>query len=313
MTNTDKFIEITNFHKSFGSKAVIKDLNFNVKKGEIFTFLGANGSGKTTTIRCLLNIYQADSGTLKITGKNYSREMSNILGYLPEERGLYLDSKVIDTLIYFGRLKNMSASSAKKRSEEFLEQIGLADKRNEQIKNLSSGQQQKIQLGITLVNEPELLILDEPTKGLDPVNRNLLMEILLDLNENKNTTILFSTHLMEEAEKIADRLVMIKNGERKLYGTVAEVRNSFGKNNIQIEFSGNLKESTELFKIRDREKNYAELVLRSNNIEVNDVLSELIEKQNLEIYKFEKAAPSLQDIFVQVSENEGNNKEANNA
>jgi ABC-2 type transport system ATP-binding protein len=305
------FIKINNFSKSFGNKKVINDLNFKVHKSEIFTFLGGNGSGKTTTIRCLLGIYQADAGELTISGKKYNREMSNMLGYLPEERGLYLDANVIETLVYFGQLKGMSAAEARNKAEEYLERVGLSDKIDAEIKSLSSGQQQKIQLGVTLINEPELLILDEPTKGLDPVNRNLLMEMLHELNETRDTTIFFSTHLMEEAEKISDRLLMIKDGEKKLYGNVQEVRESFGENNVQIEYSGNLKSADDLFTVRNKEKNFAELELNSKDISMNKVITELIKNQGLKLTKIEKAAPSLQEIFVEVSEQKS--KEVKNA
>ena len=166
----ENIITIKNFYKSFGSKKVIENLSFEVKQGEIFAFLGANGSGKTTTIRCLLQIYKADKGELLINNKIYSAKMSSMLGYLPEERGLYLNSNVLDTLIYFAQLRGVDKKEAKKRGLEFLEKVGLIDKSNSKISKLSSGQQQKIQLGITIINKPELLILDEPTKGLDPVN-----------------------------------------------------------------------------------------------------------------------------------------------
>lgn len=293
-------IKISNFSKSFGTKKVVKDLNFEVGQGEVFAFLGANGSGKTTTIRCLLGIYEEDQGELTIKGQNYTHAMSKILGYLPEERGLYLDSKVLETIVYFGTLKGMDSNTARKVALEYLERVGLPDKANSKIKELSSGQQQKIQLGITVINAPELLILDEPTKGLDPVNRNLLMEMLHEFNKDKGTTIIFSTHQMEEAEKVADRLVMIKDGKRRLYGEVNEVKQEFGQNNLRIEFTGELKPNPELYEIKLSENNYAELSLLPK-AKVSSVVKHLLEDQKLEVETFDRSLPSLQQIFVTVS------------
>lgn len=294
-------IRIANFSKSFGKKRVIEDLNFEVKEQEVFAFLGANGSGKTTTIRSLLGIYEPDEGELTIDGKRYTHEMSRELGYLPEERGLYLDSKVLETMIYFGQLKGMDAASARKRAEEYLERVGLADKATQKIKNLSSGQQQKIQLGITILNNPSLLILDEPTKGLDPVNRNLLMEMLDEYNKEFGTTIIFSTHQMEEAEKVANRLVMIKNGKRRLYGAVNEVKTEFGGNNVKVEFTGHLKPNEKMFKILNAQQNFAELEV-GNKADINAIITYLMVEQGLKLQSFEHTLPSLQQIFVSVSQ-----------
>ncbi|MFS8130457.1 MAG: ABC transporter ATP-binding protein [Candidatus Dojkabacteria bacterium] len=290
-------ITIKNFSKSFGTKNVIKNLSFTVYAGEIFAFLGANGSGKTTTIRALLDIYKPDEGELLINGKRYSSDDSSILGYLPEERGLYLNSTVIEILTYFGELKGFSAKEAKIEGLKYLTRVELLDKANVKANKLSSGQQQKIQLGITLINRPKLLILDEPTKGLDPVNRNFLMEMLLELNK-EGSTILFSTHQMEEVEKIADRLVMIKDGERKLYGDVNEVKSHFGNNIIRINYKGKLPENTKLYTFTS-ENYYAEIV-PNEGVETASIIKYLAES-DLDIIKFEVGAPSLNEIFIKVS------------
>lgn len=295
-------VEIDNFSKKFGKSTVVEDLSFQVEQGEIFAFLGANGSGKTTTIRSLLGIYEPDAGELLINGKRYTVQMAGQLGYLPEERGLYLDAKVLDTLIYFGELKGMESKDAKQRGKEFLERVGLADKEKEKIKKLSSGQQQKIQLGITIINRPDLLILDEPTKGLDPVNRGLLTELLHELNQEEGTTIMFSTHQMEEAEQIANKLVMIKNGKRRLYGEVNKVKQEFGNDIIHLDYSGELKEAKQLFSIIRKETKYAELKMKEGR-EPKEILETLM-KQGLEISRFEVSTPSLHEIFVQVSNEE---------
>lgn len=295
MTN---IISVKNFSKSFGPTKVLQDLSFEVGKGELFAFLGANGSGKTTTIRCLLNIYQPDSGELLINGRRYGTDQASILGYLPEERGLYNSSKVLETMIYFGQIKGMSAIDAKTASIKYLERVGLEDKQNVQIKLLSSGQQQKIQLGITIINKPSLLILDEPTKGLDPVNRELLLDILKDLNKENNATILFSTHQMDEVEKIADRLLMLKSGKSVLYGHVNDVRKEFGENIIQLEYSGDLKVNDKLFTAKI-EKNYAELN-PNEKITDNEILEYLM-KSGVSVKRFQVTAPSLNEIFIKVA------------
>ena len=293
-------ISIKNFSKSFDNLKVIDDLSFDVKKGEIFAYLGANGSGKTTTLRALLGIYAADSGELLIKGKPYSTEISNLLGYLPEERGLYLESKVLDTMTYFGNLKGLTLLDSKNWSEKYLEEVGLADKANEKIKNLSSGQQQKIQLGITIINKPKLLILDEPTKGLDPVNRDLLMEKLLELH-SEGATILFSSHQMEEVEKIADSVLMLKDGKAALYGDLEEIKKSFGENIIKLRFRGRLPRKTKFYEAKV-EKNTAQLIPK-DGVKNNDILKFLI-KNDVKIINFDLSSPSLHEIFVQISKSD---------
>jgi len=292
-------ISIKNFSKSFGTNKVIDNLNFTVQTGDIFAFLGQNGSGKTTTLRCLLNIYNRDEGEMLFMGQEYSVEFAKYLGYLPEERGLYNNSKVLETMIYFGQIKGLSYLDAKNRALKFLERVDLPDKAKSQIKKLSSGQQQKIQLGITVINEPKILILDEPTKGLDPVNRSLLLDILMELNE-AGSTILFCTHQMEEAEKIANRLLMIKNGKAVLYGKTEKVKKDFGENTIIVEFKGNLPRNEKLYSAVI-EKNYAELN-PNDGITENSILQFLM-TTGIEIIKFEIASPSLNEIFIKLATN----------
>ncbi|HBH77392.1 TPA: ABC transporter ATP-binding protein [Candidatus Saccharibacteria bacterium] len=210
----------------FGKKTVIKDLSFEVKKGEVFGFLGSNGSGKTTTIRALLGIYQPTDGELLINGEQFSVSSGAKLGYLPEERGLYKKESVIDVMIYFGQLKGLSKADARQRSEAYLERVKLSDKASTRLDKLSGGQQQKIQLGITIMNDPDLLILDEPTKGFDPVNRRLLMDIIEE-HQRAGATIIFVTHQMEEVERLCDRIILLKDGTSYAYGTIAEVKRRF--------------------------------------------------------------------------------------
>lgn len=288
-------ISIKNFSKSFGSKKVINNLSFDVNEGEIFAFLGANGSGKTTTIRALLNIYKPDAGSLTTNGQQYNATMASMLGYLPEERGLYVTSKVLETLVYFGQLKGMSKVDATLGAKSYLEKVDLAGKENIEIKKLSSGQQQKIQLGITVINNPKLLILDEPTKGLDPVNRELLLSILLELNKS-GSTIIFSTHQMEEVEKIAHRLLMIKDGEAALYGNLAEVKSKFSDNSIKLRFSGDLRTDARLFKAEVNGS--TALIYPKDGKSKKEIINFLA--NSVDIISLEENVMSLNDIFIKV-------------
>ena len=223
----EPIISIAHFKMQFGKTEVIKDLSFEVKRGETFGFLGSNGSGKTTTIRALLGIYQPTAGELLVGGKPYSVSSGIKLGYLPEERGLYKKEPVIDIMTYFGQLKGMSRLDARQKSLDFLKRVDLIDKAKTRLDKLSGGQQQKVQLGITVIDNPELLILDEPTKGFDPVNRRLLMEIIEE-HQAKGATVVMITHQMEEVERLCDRILLLKDGTAHAYGTVANVRKQFG-------------------------------------------------------------------------------------
>lgn len=298
----EDIVSIKDFELSFGDKKIIHGLNFSVKRGEIFGFLGSNGSGKTTTIRALLGIYQADSGELLINGKKFSPERTGLIGYLPEERGLYRKEKVIDVMQYFGQLKGLSKKEARDFSQDFLKRVGLEDKARLNIDKLSGGQQQKIQLGITIMGKPDLLILDEPTKGFDPVNRELLMEIIKEENA-RGATIIMVTHQMEEVEKICNRALLLKNGKTKAYGMVDEIRNQFGKQRIILEFVGELPESDK-FEIIKKETNYVEL---SPKVDSQEIIKELVSK-NLRILNFKVQKSTLNEIFLEIYGKEGEEK-----
>ncbi|MDR0591542.1 MAG: ATP-binding cassette domain-containing protein [Candidatus Nomurabacteria bacterium] len=228
-SDAKEIISVKNFRMIFGDKEVIKELSFDVKKGEIFGLLGSNGSGKTTTIRALLGLYQPTGGELLVNGKKFSPEQGTVVGYLPEERGLYTKETVLDVMIYFGKLRGLA--NPKAWSLKYLERVGLVDKTKEKIGRLSSGQQQKVQLGITIMGEPKLLILDEPTKGFDPVNRRLLMEII-DETHKKGATILMITHYMDEVERLCDRALLLKDGAARAYGTIAAIKKQFNSHNL---------------------------------------------------------------------------------
>lgn len=223
----ENIITINNFVMAFDKTRVINGLSFDVKRGETFGLLGSNGSGKTTTIRALLGIYRPTEGELLIDGKPYRVDGGVRLGYLPEERGLYKKERVLDTMVYFGQLKGLDAETAHSEALAYLERVKLADKARTRLDKLSGGQQQKIQLGITIMANPELLILDEPTKGFDPVNRRLLMTIIEE-HQAKGATVIFVTHQMEEVERLCDRIILLKDGKAAAYGTVKDVKKTHG-------------------------------------------------------------------------------------
>ena len=237
----DNIISINKFSMMFGKTRVIDDLSFTVKRGETFGLLGSNGCGKTTTIRALLGIYLPTDGELLVDGQPYSVSSGIKLGYLPEERGLYKKESVIDVMTYFGQLKGMTKEAARAESMSFLQRVNLEDKTKTRLDKLSGGQQQKIQLGITIMNDPELLILDEPTKGFDPVNRKLLMGIIEE-HQRKGATVVMVTHQMEEVERLCDRIILLKDGKAHAYGSVTEVKKKFGGkslNDIFLDIYGN--------------------------------------------------------------------------
>lgn len=246
VNDMENIITIKDFKMRFGNTEVIHGLTFNVKRGETFGFLGSNGSGKTTTIRALLGIYQPTAGELLLDGKPYSVSGGVKLGYLPEERGLYKKESVIDAMVYFGELKGMSRDEAKEASLAYLSRVNLSDKANIRLDKLSGGQQQKIQLGITIMDNPELLILDEPTKGFDPVNRKLLMDIIEE-HRAKGATIVMVTHQMDEVERLCGHIVLLKDGVSHAYGTVEEVKKKFNKKSLDevfLQVYGNENEET---------------------------------------------------------------------
>lgn len=228
-------VSIEDFTMKFGNKTVIDNLSFEINKGETFGLLGSNGSGKTTILRALLGIYPATKGKLLINGKKFTPELGGKIGYLPEERGLYKKENVLDVMTYFGQLKGVERQAAKEWSLEYLKRVDLADKAKMKIDKLSGGQQQKVQLGVTIMNNPEILILDEPTKGFDPINRRLLMDII-DEQKTKGSTVILITHDMAEVERLCDRLLLLKNGNKHAYGTVSEVLKKFNKKNMDDVF-----------------------------------------------------------------------------
>lgn len=216
-------LEVSNLVKRFDTVLAVDDLSFAVAAGEIFGFLGGNGAGKTTTLRMVLDIIRPTSGTISVLGAAPDHRAASAIGFLPEERGLYSGMSAIDTIVYFGRLKGLSERLARSRGLELLERFDLADRAKSQIGEMSKGMAQKVQLATALVNEPDLLMLDEPFSGLDPVNQGLLENEILRASR-RGAAVIFSTHVMQHAERLCDRLLLLKKGHKRFEGTIAEAR-----------------------------------------------------------------------------------------
>ena len=292
----EALVHLDGFRMDFGGTTVIRNLSFDVRAGETFGFLGSNGSGKTTTVRALLGIYQPTAGILHINGRTFSPEDGSRLGYLPEERGLYKKEPVLGIMTYFGRLKGMDRSAAKAWSLSYLERVCLADKAKLQLDKLSGGQQQKIQLGVTIMNNPELLVLDEPTKGFDPVNRRLLLDIIAE-QKKAGATVVMITHQMEEVERLCDRVLLLKKGTAEAYGTVDEVQNRYGGRIVRLKYAGRVPASPH-YTVTLAENNYAELSL-AGGVDESRILRELLEA-GVKVRGFTVAKVSLEDIFIRV-------------
>ncbi len=292
-------LEVRNIIKRFGDYNANNDISFDVPQGKIFGLLGPNGAGKTTMIRMITNILMPDSGTIKLFDQQMNPELQNKIGYLPEERGLYKKVKVIEQLVYFGRLKGLSHSEANKRAKIWLAHLDISDWAGKKVQELSKGMQQKVQFISTILHDPDFIILDEPFSGFDPVNTELLKNIILELKE-QGKTIILSTHVMHQVEQMCDEMLLINKGKVVLNGNVAEVKRGFGRNNAYIEFDGS---SAILHKIPgvtvlNKTENTAEIALDSNLITAPKLIRELADK--IDIYKFDTKEPSLHEIFIEV-------------
>jgi ABC-2 type transport system ATP-binding protein len=291
-------LAVSNIRKEFATLVAVDGVSFEVQKGEIFGLLGPNGAGKTTTIRIILNILEPDEGEVLLFGNRFSEKTKNIVGYLPEERGLYRKNKLLSSIVYFAGLKGMSVKEAKQKALAWLERFEIQDYANRKIEELSKGNQQKVQFIISVLHNPDLLILDEPFSGFDPVNQILLKDILQELRK-EGKAIVFSTHQMEQAERLCDKICLINNGKVVLLGSVHAIRGQYGKNSVHVEFDGDGSFLKQLPFIRkaDIYGNYAELEMNDGG-GTNDLLKSIVGR--LDVRKFEIVEPSLNSIFIDI-------------
>jgi ABC-2 type transport system ATP-binding protein len=289
-------VEVSHIVKSFADKVVVNDLSFSVSQGEIFGLIGPNGAGKTTTIRMMMDIIKPDSGDVTILGEKLSEATKNKLGYLPEERGLYRKMRVLDSVIYLASLKGVDARSAEEKANELLNQTGMLSHKAKKIEELSRGMGQIIQFIVSVIHDPELVVLDEPFAGLDPVNVELLKRMLFNLR-NQGKALILSTHQMNEIEELCDRILMINHGRSVLYGNLAEIKAKYRSNSVLLEVEGELGEVSGVTEKRTR-KGYVELVL-DGNATPQQVLERLVGAGTI-VNRFEIATPPLNEIFLKV-------------
>jgi ABC-2 type transport system ATP-binding protein len=290
-------VSVSRVSKTFGPVRAVVDVSFEIDAGEIFGLLGPNGAGKTTTIRMMLDIYRPDGGEIRVLGGRMDETKKNRIGYMPEERGLYQDLKLEPTLLYLAALKGLDSSTARARLVDWLKRFDLYEHRHKKVQELSRGMQQKAQLIATLIHDPDLIVVDEPFSGLDPVNTRLVKEIMEEQRQ-AGKTILMSTHQMHQVEALCNRIALIDRGRTVLYGAVHEIKRNFAGNAIVVEGQGDLSGVPGV--LRARQQNGAWHLALEQGIGPQDVFRALAARDDLHIERFEIAEPSLEDIFVSV-------------
>ncbi|GAB4499422.1 MAG: ATP-binding cassette domain-containing protein [Anaerolineales bacterium] len=289
-------LQVSHIHKSFGKVKAVNDVSFEVQPGDVFALLGPNGAGKTTTIRIALDLFRPESGTVSILGGAMTEGKKARVGYMPEERGLYQDVMLERVLLYLANLKGLQGSEAKKRLDAYLERFDLAEHRRKKVKELSKGMQQKAQIIATIIHEPELLIVDEPFSGLDPVNTRLVKDVLREMHA-KGTTVIMSAHQMNQVEEMCERLVLIHRGEVVLYGNLRDIRRQFAGHAALVEVQGDLPPLPGI-KAQSATRDGIRLDLEES-VTPQEVLSALM-ASGVTIDKFQIAIPTLEEIFVKV-------------
>jgi len=274
-------VEASHLSKKFGDTQAVADVTFQVTNGEIFGLLGPNGAGKTTTIRLMLDIFKPDSGSVSILDGPMTEMKKERIGYMPEERGLYQEMKLERCLIYLAGLKGLPAPEARLRLNHYLERFDLAQHKNKKVKELSRGMQQKAQIINTVLHQPELLIVDEPFSGLDPVNTQLVKELMNDLR-TEGTTIIMSTHMMHQVEELCDRILLINKGRNVIYGPLNEIRRSYAGHAVYVRVDGPLPQMNGIVDVEQH---------------TQDVLVQLV-GNHVNIEQFEIATPTLDEIFI---------------
>jgi ABC-2 type transport system ATP-binding protein len=293
-------LEVKNLTKTFDGIIAVDNASFEVPEGSIFGLIGRNGAGKTTTIRMMMNIYLPDNGEVILRGAQVGQEFKNKVGYLPEERGLYKKMKVLDTLLFFAEIKGATGKEVNKKALNFLERFDLLDRKSSKIEDLSKGNQQKVQFISTILHEPEFIILDEPFSGLDPINTNLLREIIIE-EKNKGKVIILSTHLMDFAEKMCDHIAMIDHGKIILNGSLETIKQSYAQKNVSLTYIGDisfLNSNTIIDQISDYGNTTGIKVKDSSQIQQ---LLKLLVDNNIEVKNFSANEISLQEIFIELA------------
>ncbi|MFN2533184.1 MAG: ABC transporter ATP-binding protein [Pyrinomonadaceae bacterium] len=297
MTN-DITIKLTNVIKTFGDFTAVDNLSLTARAGRVVGLLGPNGAGKTTTLRMIVNITVPDSGTIELFGQIVNPALQDRIGYLPEERGLYKRMKVVDQLRFFAEVKNVSGPDANKRVDYWLDRLKLSNWKHKRSRELSKGMQQKIQFITAVIHDPDLIILDEPFSGLDPVNLELLREVVLEL-KRAGKTIIFSTHQMEVAEKICDDVCLLNRSKKIFEGSLRQIKQSFGQNLVALRIEGEdgLLMDQSLVARVERHSDQLEVLLASQ-ASAQELLRRLV-ASGATVTKFEMMEPSLHDIFIQ--------------
>ena len=289
-------VQLDHVSKAYEQKVAVHDLNLRIEAGSMFGLLGPNGAGKTSSIRMMVGITVPDSGTVSLFGRTFTRESLKKVGYLPEERGLYRKMKVMDQLIFMGQLHGLSQDVAARRSHAWCERLNILDAAQSKTEELSKGMQQKIQFIVTLLHDPELIIMDEPFAGLDPVNAALLQDTLLDLKK-AGRAILFSTHRMDQAERLCQSICLINHGRVVLEGDLNQIKARYGRSNVQIKYDGDarfLQEPRLVLSFNDY-GNYVEVRL-APGADPQELLH--LASANARLSKFELMEPSLEEIFL---------------
>lgn len=294
-------LQLDNLKKYFATQKAVDDISLSITKGQIFGLLGPNGAGKTTLIRMITGIFYPDAGTITFDGKPFD-PLNDIaqIGYMPEERGLYKKMKIGEQTLYLAQLKGLSKKEATQRINEWFEKFGMDSWHNKKVEDLSKGMQQKLQFVTTVIHNPKLVILDEPFSGLDPVNANLIKEEIFNLAQ-KGSTIIFSTHRMEQVEEICDHIVLVNKGQKILDGTVAQVKQDFKENLFSINIDGNIDGellSANLFSVKHVDNNIA-IIQRNEGVINNEILQFLL-NNNIQVNAFNEILPSLNDIFIRL-------------
>jgi ABC-2 type transport system ATP-binding protein len=287
-------VEVKNLFKSYNGQIAVKNLSFSVNPGEILGLIGPNGAGKSSTIKIMLDFMKPDSGEVELFGGQMSGAAKNRIGYLPEARGLYKELKVLDCILYLASLKGMDKATAKERSLQMLERTGMLESEKKKIKHLSKGMGQMIQFIVTIIHNPELLIMDEPFSGLDPVNTEL-MKNMVGKYRDEGKAIILSTHQMNQVEELCDRVLMIDHGEEVLYGDLREIKARFKKHSVQVSVDGEIGDLRGVTERRTTKDGF-ELLL-AEDASPQSVLDQL-RAQSLEIQRFEITTPSLHSIFL---------------